>query len=675
MHWREKPALFPTLAFLLGMTACHLWEALPSNWISLILPLLWLGIVALSNNPKTRGLRSLLLALGFFLCGFLNLSLQIPSPLWLQEFTQGKIQTKLVIEEPSPSSGTWSKYKSTLLQPHPVDIGVMLSVPKDAFAQPFAPGDTITLEGYLNPLPKNPNPTLFDYGNFLRSKGIYLQTYLKNPHQILKISPSKTKNNSLVETLQASVIDQLNLSFDKPEDLAFQKAILIGKSSDLSPQIKESFRKSGAIHVLAISGLHVGILTGMVSKILGKIWKKKYPLFQLFVQLLVLWLFVFTAGAKPSALRAGIMFTAYSVAEKSHRTLDPMQALSIAALLILLLQPLQLLDLGFQLSFAAVLGIVLFFPPLSQLMGPKNKIVKFLWEGLTLAIAAQAATLPILLFNFKEISTVFWLSGLLVVPLMGILLPCSLLHLVIAFLIKPLMPLSSAICKILMRAMTHINDRLAQLSWAYLEDLPFDLIDLLLLLALLATLLAPFPSRRNILLLCFALTAALFAYEGCKKFTHNKQEWIVQYADEKQFLLQWTQGTTYELMADKPLNYPLSQALEYQKTMKRTRKLTRETYLASQEKFHWSLKNLHWTNHCHEKEASAWCEQEVDYLFWWGPRSSPPLCLFENIQFSTLVLPMGLSESVQKEWQEIALAFQRNLIFQDDYGPFFYSLK
>jgi ComEC/Rec2-related protein len=675
MHWREKPALFPTLFFLMGMVSCALWRDLPSHWMPLLLALLWLAIVALSNQPTTRGPRVMLLALGFFLCGYLNLHVQIPSPLWLQEYTQGKIQARLVVQEHTPSSGAWSQYRCNLLHPYPVKIGLMLRVPKDSLFLPFAHGDTVTLEGHLNTPPRNPNPTLFDYGDFLRSKGIYLQSYVKTPEQILAISPSKSKKSAWVETLQSKIIDQLKLGFENPEDLAFQKAILIGKSSDLSPEIKESFRKSGAIHVLAISGLHVGILTAMVSKILEKIGKKKYPLLQLLIQLLVLWVFVFTAGAKPSALRAGIVFTAYAVAEKSHRTLDPLQALSLAALLILLIQPLQILDLGFQLSFAAVLGIVLFFQPLSQLMTTPNKILKFVWEGLALAISAQAATLPILLYNFKEISTVFWLSGLLVVPLMGLLLPCSLLYLLISFFLPPLIPLSSGVCKALMWAMTHINEKLAQLSWAYLEGLPFDGVDLLLLMALLFTLLAPLSNRRNLVSLSLALATLLFAYEGGKNWALRQQEWILQYADERQFLLQWTQGTTYALMADKPLNYPLSQALQYQKTMKRTQNLSSETYLAPDEKFHWSLKNLHWTNHCPSAESPSWRDQEIEYLFWWGPRSKPALCLFENIQFSTLVLPMGLSKKARQQWEELAFAYQRNLIFQDEQGPFYYSFK
>jgi len=675
MHWKEKPVLFPTVTFLMGTIVCYALPNCPTSLLIGLLAIVWVGILALSKRERFPILRFALLAVGFFLSGFLSLAKQIPASSTLQAFTKGKNQFALVIEEKLKPNENWKKYRGLLLHPNKSKISILLYLKEDLPQSERDLGDTLILQGELRLLSQNPNPTLFDYGKYLKKKGVYLQFYAKHTSQILQINSPSKKELSLIERIQQSTIRNLTKSFKDPEDLAFQKAILLGQSSDLSPQMMESFRKSGAVHVLAISGLHVGILTGMISKILKSLFRNKFRLLQLFLQLMALWIFVLTAGAKPSVLRAGIMFTAYTFAEKSHRKLDPVQSLSLAALIIVLLQPLQVFDLGFQLSFAAVLGIVLFFPSLSGLFPSGNKIVRFIWEGLAIALAAQVATLPILLFNFKEISTIFWLSGLLVVPLMGILLPCSILNILISFLAESLMPLSSIVCEGIMWLMTQINETLADFSFSYLQGLPFDGINLLILVLLIGTLLVPFYNRRYLLLMSFLLTIAMFAYEGYKRIFSQRQEWILQYADDRQHLMQWTRGQSYVLFADKPLNFPLTNALEYQEIMRRTDKSSSEIHLISEEKFHWAIDSHHWTNYCPEDLISPLSGIKIGYLFWWGNRSIIEECIFESIDFHALVLPMGISQDSRKEWSRLADKFHRKIIFQDITGPFFLSLN
>ena len=183
--------------------------------------------------------------------------------------------------------------------------------------------------------------------------------------------------------------------------------------------------------MLAVSGLHVGILFGVFTLLFGFIRKQKYgKLLFVMLGLLVLWSYAFITGLSPSVMRAATMFSLVCIATNINRRPNIYNTLSFSAFVLLILNPNNLFEVGFQLSYAAVFGIVFLQPKLSKLWPVKNKILKFFWTLLSVSIAAQISTFPITSFYFNQFPSYFWLSNLVVIPAVFILICSGILLLI-----------------------------------------------------------------------------------------------------------------------------------------------------------------------------------------------------------------------------------------------------
>ena len=216
------------------------------------------------------------------------------------------------------------------------------------------------------------------------------------------------------------------------EQYAVVAAMALGDKSALTQQLKDVYAETGASHVLALSGLHLGIIYALLSMlIVGRRWRM---ISQVLI-VLAIWMFVFLVGMSVSVVRAAVMLTAYALLSLGHREKMSLNTLAFAALVLLMMNPMSLFDVGFQMSFMAVGAIIIYLPWLEGLFPQgflqDHSVVKWLWSLVTVSCAAQIGVAPLIAYYFERFSTYFLLTNLIVVPAATLILWLSIVVLLI----------------------------------------------------------------------------------------------------------------------------------------------------------------------------------------------------------------------------------------------------
>ncbi len=209
----------------------------------------------------------------------------------------------------------------------------------------------------------------------------------------------------------------------KSDESSIAAALLLGQQQDIRKDVKQDYQMAGAVHVLAVSGLHVGFVALFINFFTGRLPKTRRNRFiGLMATLLGLWCFAFITGLTPSVVRAATMFSFIAGGINIRRITNIYNTLFVSAFLILLFKPSFLFDVGFQLSYTAVFSIVWLQPMFSKVWLPKYKILKYLWDLITVSVAAQIGTLPLLLYYFHQFPGLFIVTNILVIPLLTIVM-------------------------------------------------------------------------------------------------------------------------------------------------------------------------------------------------------------------------------------------------------------
>lgn len=297
---------------------------------------------------------------------------------------------------------------------------------------PFARGQIIDFVGKCNSISPPKNPYQFDYKKYMERQGVYWRVNVVSYSAEKDLQVSSLRG--FAEKIRQKMFAVLDTNFSK-ETASLLKTLLLGNRSELDEEVYQHYIDAGAVHILAISGLHVGIVTAILLFFLQKmpnmgIWKY----LRLFLLLLFLWSFAFLAGLSPSVLRAVTMFSFVGIALILNREQGRFDALMFSMFLLLLIHPNYLYKVGFQLSYAAVFSILIFYPKLEKWWTPKNKFLKNVWSLLIIGFAAQVVVLPISLYYFHQFPTLFFVSNLLIVPLLTPILVLGFLSLFLGIL-------------------------------------------------------------------------------------------------------------------------------------------------------------------------------------------------------------------------------------------------
>ncbi len=340
---------------------------------------------------------------------------------------------------------------------------------REAPEEGYYKGDKVILRGELSPLPKNTNPFVFDYGTYLRRNGFSGQMF-SNPEDLILVqrhgSTSLFYIPEVIKTQSLSVLSRHGIS--EPA-LNIIKALLLGDRTDLDDDITQQFIKSGVIHVLAVSGLHVGIIYLMLNFILSLFFSSRSPWrFMLLTSGLIFYALV--AGFSPSVSRAVLMFTILQAGNFIQREADNFNLLCASAFILLLINPMLLYHAGFWLSHLAVAGIFAFYNFFNNIFYFRFALWRWLWSLLSVSISAQIVALPYLLYNFKAFPIYFLLANILIVPLLAPVLLSAFLILIVNFI--PFIPYAVAgFLDSTLLFIIEITDYIGSLPGAYLTNI------------------------------------------------------------------------------------------------------------------------------------------------------------------------------------------------------------
>lgn len=322
------------------------------------------------------------------------------------------------------SNGNWKR----------IDRNILLSWMPDSLSKPLACGDSVCFYAKVSYPFSKKELTRFDYGDYLLRKSISGTALAYAGNWRCTGKPRSLSVSQLAKVCQQQVVDVYrSWGFDQDVQ-AVVSALTIGEKTDLTPELKAMYSAAGVSHVLALSGLHVGILSCIL------LWLF-YPLTYLkhgrkilaFLVVCLLWLFAFISGLSSSVVRAVVMYSLYTFASFcSEERFSGMHSLVLAAFLMLIYNPFFLFDISFQLSFTAVFSILAFYPLFSRWLCIKNCVLRYVWNTLSLSISAQLGTLPFILYYFGSFPTYFLLVNLVVVILAGGILMLTLVALCIA---------------------------------------------------------------------------------------------------------------------------------------------------------------------------------------------------------------------------------------------------
>lgn len=370
---------------------------------------------------------------------------------------------------------------------HTVERKVIIYLAQDSLASRLKQGDEILFSARISPPENGHNFDEFDYARYLQRKGISGTGYVASKNWSLlssvdtfanvTTSPSNASSFSGFSSFRfaadvyreklISVYRKLGFNGD---NLAILSALTVGDKTELSESVRESYSIAGASHVLALSGLHIGLLYGLflfVMKPLANRGRGGRLCRSLFL-LLLLWAFAFFTGLSPSVVRSVCMFSVLAIADMFSRKSLTINTLSATAWVMLLFNPVWLFDVGFQLSFMAVAFILMIQPSLYRSFPVKSRVGKFIWGVMSVSIAAQLGTAPLVMFYFSRFSTHFLLTNLVVIPLVGIILYSA----VVMLALTPFIWLQSLVAEVVRWL---LNGLTIFVQWV--ERLPYASID------------------------------------------------------------------------------------------------------------------------------------------------------------------------------------------------------
>ncbi|MDB4303229.1 competence protein ComEC family protein, partial [Desulfosarcina sp.] len=396
---------------------------------------------------------------------------------------------------------------------------LLLNIEKDSTVNALNVDDRFQLKTTLTEINTPLNPHQFNYKNYLAKQYIYHQVYSKNS-SLFKLN----SNTQTVFGLAANLRENINLKLKKSDfnenELAIINALLLGQRQDINKEIYNNYTKAGAIHILAVSGLHVGIILLFLSFVFKPIEKLKHgKIIKTILIIIMLWCFAIVAGLSASVTRAVTMFSIISIGLQFKRATNMFNTVAISMFILLLFKPMFLFDVGFQLSYAAVFAIVSFYPLLYKLIKPKYYIFDKFWQVFVVTIAAQFGVVPLSLFYFHQFPGLFFLSNLIIVPLLGFILGFG----IIVILLALLNTLPSFLANIYGNIISLMNDFVEWVSLQeefLIKDISFRILfvvaSYLIIIALVNLL-----KRRNFSRLAFLLIAILF---GQGVLIHNKMK-------------------------------------------------------------------------------------------------------------------------------------------------------
>ena len=436
----------------------------------------------------------------------------------------------------------------------PVTGKVMAYFPKTDSAFALHYGDLVAISTPIREVTPPLNPGEFDYRAYLGRKGITGQVYLKDNGWIDLQVNNANPLYAFAYHFRDILLTSLQRSGLNDNEFGVAAAILLGYDDNLADEVRKNYVAAGSMHILCVSGMHVGIIYLLASFLLGFLNRKKWQ--QTLKQVLLLaliWFYALIAGLTPSILRASLMISFVIIGETIRRQGFIINTIAASAFILLCANPYNLFEIGFQLSYAAVVGIVVLHRPLYNCLYFKNKLLDKMWEITVVALAAQAATIPFTLFYFNQFSTYFALSNLLMTPISFVVVISGMILLLVSWI-------------------PYINVWVGYLVWgavyvmnwvvAKIESMPLSIIKglyinefefAMLLAALLLLLMMVAMQKRRLLFPLLSAMLLMMVSTTYRLYHSDQQKGLMVYSLRSHTAVDFVRGGEHLLLADSAL--------------------------------------------------------------------------------------------------------------------------
>lgn len=304
----------------------------------------------------------------------------------------------------------------------------------------------------------NHNPGGFDFAAFAKKAGIYHSVFINKTTEVVKLTHHEHFVRLILNDTRKWIINTIQTHIKNPVESGLTEALLIGYKEDLDPALQEQYTKTGVSHIIAVSGMHLGLIFYVLHAILSIVVNRNISRFLNFSIILpLLWIFAFVTGASASVLRSVLVFTLLLLGNLFRKRAGSINILLASAFFLLVINPTIINDIGFQLSYAAVLSILIYEPLISKWVYTKNKALTYLWNMVSITLAAQILTTPIVLFHFKQFPLLFLITNMVAVPLSSLVLLLAIVLCSASFLLLPTASLVSVIHFCLLIMNTYIE--------------------------------------------------------------------------------------------------------------------------------------------------------------------------------------------------------------------------
>lgn len=556
----STPFLRIFLYFVVGLTIASAFELglyiIILGFLLSLLGAILFGLMSSQHRIKFLWVRGLLLFLGLLFLGMLLPSLhqQIHPKQLFSEMGASKFLLATITSMPAENEKS-VKYEvrvDALIDSKkniPCSVPVFLYIKKEdtlkgATTFKLKEGDRLLLKNRCQLITNRGNPGEFDYASFCHRKGVYEQVFLNsNDWKQVKTGKSETNFFSL---LRAKIQSILKNNLPNKNAAGIAQALFLGYRQEIDQETYASYTQTGLVHLIAISGLHMGIFYGVLYSLLGflPLFERK-PIIRIGISLLFMWLFALLTSLPPSVLRAAIMFSFLGLGQILNRKTSSLNFLFASAFLLLCWNPNLLYDVGFQLSYAAVFGILLFYKPLKALYFSSFSVVNGAYGILCVSLAAQIFTFLLGIYYFHQMPLLFLFTNLIAIPAITIIVYTELLLVLISgwpWMAKWLGQLLSDGINLLNQGILFTS----KLSFVGIQDILLSNTQLIIIYALILSVCFWLLDKKKLFLpvaLFFGLCLVLHSIYG--QYKTEKQERLIVYNYYKQPYLEVIHGTSY----------------------------------------------------------------------------------------------------------------------------------
>lgn len=422
---------------------------------------------------------------------------------------------------------------------------------KDSMTKLPEAGSIIAVSANPQEISPPQNPGAFNYKKYMAASNVYHQVYVKNNSWLVLEGPQGFDLYLSAQMITKYLVTILHENGLEGKEFAVASALMLGQNDMLDAETLREYSGSGVMHILSVSGLHVGVIFLIINFLLGFMNKSRWQIWlKTIIILLTIWSYALLTGLSAPVMRASVMFTFVTVGNASNRYVHIINSLAVSAFLLLLINPLVISNVGFQLSYLGIIGIVFINKPIADLWKPSNRIVSYIWELIAVSIAAQIATGPLAILYFHQFPLYFLPANLVAIPLSGFVIYSGLLVMVTSF-VPVVSQFFGIITSFLLKAMNS--------SVGFFEQLPFSVMGissvftnemLLIYLMITSILLLVYYKRKiflHISLLFILMLTISISFTGIGR---GKQLKMIVYSANKQSAIGFVNGNEQVLVAD-----------------------------------------------------------------------------------------------------------------------------